>query len=86
MTSSLPEIVYCEKRRHLLFITIHVFVEDRRPDLSYEQARTELGYKWKYFVEVYVFGKRIFFYSVTSLTAPGIIEYDMVSSTEGSPS
>jgi hypothetical protein len=66
---SLPTSVVDFDKRYL-FVRVQVVVEDRRPDLSEEEARLTLGYKYKTMITVWFFGRPKFYYISRSVWEP----------------
>ena len=53
--NSSPIIVYEYNRKLSNLISINIIQEDRRPDLTEDEARVKLGYKYKTQIEVVFF-------------------------------
>ena len=72
--NSVPVAVF-EYKFNIWLFSVSIYIEDRRPDLTVDEAKISPGYKYKTFVNVKIFGKRIS-YTSRSLRAPNIFIND----------
>ena len=58
---TLPKIVTEIEKNYIVF-QYYFLVEDRRPDLTENEALEKIGYKYKVQFSIYIFGKKVLSY------------------------